>query len=152
MPSAWRLVKRRYAAQAWDGEGARQFGGRWNNPGVPVVHASETLALALLEVLVRLQSSELLHAYSAIECEFDEALVHSVDMAALPPGWSRSPAPPELATLGDAWVASAVSPVLRVPSAVVPLEHNYLLNPRHPQFASIRRGVPMPFPIDLRLR
>jgi RES domain-containing protein len=45
-----------------------------------------------------------------------------------------------------------VSPVLRVPSAVVPLEHNYLLNPRHPQFGSIRRGEPMPFPIDLRLR
>jgi RES domain-containing protein len=152
VPAAWRLVKHRYLAQAWDGEGARQYGGRWNSPGVSVVYASETLALALLEVLVRLQSTRVLHGYSAIRCEFDEALMRSVDVAGLPAGWERSPAPPELAAVGDEWTASAASPILRVPSAIVPLEHNYLVNPHHPQFGAIRLGEATPFPIDPRLR
>jgi RES domain-containing protein len=150
--SAWRLVKHRYLAQAWDGEGARQFGGRWNSPGVPVVYTSETLALALLEVLVRLQSTKVLHGYSAVRCEFDEALIRSVDVSGLPAGWERSPAPPELAAIGDEWFRNAASPVLRVPSAIVPLEHNYLLNPLHPEFPAIRLGTAVAFPIDPRLR
>ena len=152
MPAAWRLVKHRYLAQAWDGEGARQYGGRWNSPGVPVVYASETLALALLEVLVRLQSTKVLHGYSAIRCEFDEALMRPVDASGLPAGWERSPAPPELAAIGDEWFRSALSAVLRVPSAIVPLEHNYLFNPSHSDFRAIRLGEPIPFPIDPRLR
>jgi RES domain-containing protein len=152
VPAAWRLVKHRYLAHAWDGEGARQYGGRWNSPGVPVVYASETLALALLEVLVRLQSTGVLHGYSAVRCEFDEALLRSIDASVLPAGWERSPAPPDLAAVGDEWAASARSPVLRVPSAIVPLEHNYLFNPYHPQFGAIRLGEATPFPIDPRLR
>jgi RES domain-containing protein len=152
VPAAWRLVKHRYLAQAWDGEGARQYGGRWNSPGVPVVYASETLALALLEVLVRLQSTRVLHGYSAVRCEFDEALLRSVVVSGLPAGWERSPAPPELAAIGDEWFRNATSPVLCVPSAIVPHEHNYLFNPHHPQFGAIRLGEPIPFPIDPRLR
>lgn len=152
MPTAWRLVKHRYLAQAWDGEGARQYGGRWNSPGVAVVYASDTLALALLEVLVRLQSSKVLHGYSAVPCEFDEALVQTVAPSDLPEGWQRSPAPPALAAIGDDWARSAPTPVLRVPSAIVPVEHNYLFNPLHPQFGMARLGEAVPFPIDPRLR
>lgn len=152
MPAAWRLVKHRYLAHAWDGEGAREFGGRWNSSGVPVVYASETLALALLEMLVRLQSANVLHEYSAVRCEFNEALVQSVDAAGLPAGWQRSPAPPELAAIGDDWVTRGTTPVLRAPSVIVPVEHNYLFNPLHPEFGAIRRGEPIRFPIDRRLR
>jgi RES domain-containing protein len=78
--------------------------------------------------------------------------MRSVDVPGLPAGWERSPAPAELAAVGDDWVASALSPVLRVPSAIVPIEHNYLLNPLHPQFGAIHLGEATPFPIDPRLR
>ncbi len=63
MVTAWRIVKSRVSTAAFDGEGARLFGGRWNSPGVPAVYASESRALALLEVLVGLGDTTQLDAY-----------------------------------------------------------------------------------------
>ena len=77
MPSAWRLTKTKYLSAAWDGEGARKAGGRWNSPGVAVVYTSGSLSLALVEVLVHL-SAEILPAYSAVPIAFDESLVTAV--------------------------------------------------------------------------
>jgi len=53
MLKAWRIVKTRYAASAFDGEGARRFGGRWSSKGVRVVYAAGPVALAVLAALVR---------------------------------------------------------------------------------------------------
>ena len=72
--SAWRIVKARYAAQAFTGEGARTYGGRWNSPGGAVVYVSGSLALATLELLVHLQSREVLGRYVIFEVKFDERL------------------------------------------------------------------------------
>src|SRR5207244_4767494 len=73
--SAWRLVKTKNLSHAWTGEGARLYGGRWNNVGIKMVYTADSLALALLEVLVHLQDTGVLPAYSAIRAEFDEKLV-----------------------------------------------------------------------------
>jgi RES domain-containing protein len=151
MPSAWRLLKTKLVAGAWDGEGARIFGGRWNSPGVRIVYTSQSLSLALVEVLVHLQESAVLIAYSSIRVEFDETLMTDVDPADLPPNWREFPAPPETRAIGDAWVADARSVVLRVPSAVVPVEFNYLVNPQHSDFGLLRVGPMMQFPFDPRL-
>ncbi len=151
MPVAWRLLKTRHLAHAWDGEGARRYGGRWNSPGVPVVYSSETLALALLEVLAHLQDSETLAAYSAVRAEFDDSLVSVLPPKTLPDRWRDHPPPPEVTAIGDRWARSGASGILRVPSVIVPFEHGYLFNPEHPQFAMIRLGETIPFPIDSRL-
>lgn len=74
-----------------------------------------------------------------------------MDVATLPAGWRAYPAPPELQLIGNMWAASQETAVLRVPSAVIPSELNYLLNPNHPDFGSITIGTPEPFELDLRL-
>ncbi len=150
MPTTWRLTKTKYLASAWDGAGARKAGGRWNSPGVAVVYTSETLALALVEILVHLPSG-VLPAYSAIPVEFDEGLVTTLSRRQLPQDWQASPPPVATQALGDAWHAAGTSVVMRVPSVVVPQEFNYVLNPDHPDFARLRIGKPLAFPFDPRL-
>ena len=150
MPSAWRLTKTKYLSTAWDGEGAKKAGGRWNSPGVPVVYASGSLSLALVEVLVHLPA-KILPAYSALSLEFDTSLVTVVAPGQLPRNWKDSPPPPTTQGIGDDWVAGGTSAVLRVPSVVVPGEFNFILNPAHRDFGRIRIGTPLPFPFDPRL-
>jgi RES domain-containing protein len=146
---AWRIVKSQHAASAFSGDGARLFGGRWTSLGIAAVYTSESAALATLEVLVHTRRMSRLQSYVAIRCEFDEKLV--TDASDLPENWRESPAPPELQEIGDDWVRSARSAVLRVPSVIVPGENNYLLNPAHPKFKKIAIGKPERFVLDTRL-
>jgi RES domain-containing protein len=151
MPTAWRIVKTRLAGSAFDGEGARLHGGRWNSPGTRVVYTSESVSLALLEILVHLRAATALPTYSLISVRLDDAQVTALDRGRLPAAWRAFPAPAELARLGDAWAAAGGSLALEVPSAVVPRESNYLLNPGHPDFAALAIPPSEPFTLDLRL-
>jgi RES domain-containing protein len=149
MGEAWRIVKLKHAATAFDGEGARLNGGRWNSVGVRVVYASFAKSLAALETLVHLKlpvSSK----YIAIPLQFDDALVETLPPATLPGGWDAEP--PSLASqqIGDAWAKTARSALLALPS-IITGETNYLINPAHPDFAKIKIGKPEPFTFDPRL-
>lgn len=151
MPTSWRIVKTRFAGAAFDGEGARLHGGRWTSPGLPAVYTAEHVSLALLEVLVHLRDSRFLPSYSLCRASFPAALVRRIDLADLPEDWRGLPAPPDLQGTGDRWLESGASAVLEVPSAVVPQERNYLLNPAHPEFGEIELGAPASFSWDQRL-
>jgi RES domain-containing protein len=151
MAVVWRLTKTKHLGSAWSGEGARIAGGRWNSPGIAVVYAAETLALAVLEVLVHLGTRTALPAYSAIRARLPDAAIEGLDPAALPADWRESPPPAAVQALGDAWVRRGRSLALAVPSVIVPTERNVVLNPRHPDFAQIAIGTPAPFPFDARL-
>lgn len=151
MISAWRIVKARYAAAAFDGEGALRSGGRWNSPGRRVIYSSATASLAILEILAHLGSAKALTAWILIECRFEARLVISLDQSMLPPLWQRYPAPAEVQAIGDRWIDGGSSAVFGVPSVLVPQETNYLLNPEHPDFASIEILPAVPFPLDTRL-
>jgi RES domain-containing protein len=152
MISSWRIVKARYAAAAFDGEGAKRSGGRWNSPGRRVIYTSATASLAILEILAHLGSARALTAWVLIECRFEPALVTSLDPSTLPPLWQRYPAPAGVQALGDHWIDAGSSAVLAVPSVLVPQEKNYLLNPAHPDFAMIEILRPVPFELDARLQ
>jgi RES domain-containing protein len=148
--TVWRLCKRRHAAL--DGQGARLAGGRWNSRGTAVVYASETLSLAALELLVHGDPALLPDDLVAIAIAIPDGLpVRRIEAAGLPRTWRRYPAPESLAPLGDAWAKDRASAVLSVPSAVVPGERNFLLNPAHPDFRRIRAGRPEKFALDARL-
>ena len=151
MPRAFRLIKSKYAAEAFTGEGARRYGGRWNTAGTPVVYASSSIALAILEILVNLEDPAELRHYLLGEASFERRLVRRLDPARLPANWRENPAPPEAVALGQEWLAAGSSAVLDVPSAVVAEERNFLLNPRHPQFGQISQIMPRNIEFDPRL-
>ena len=146
----WRLAKARYAETAFDGEGARLYGGRWNSPGRAVVYLAGSLALAALEILVHVKSQGELEGYIKIRVEASEGLTNDVEV--LPEHWRQGRAPNETRATGDRWLELGDTPLLRVPSVVIPEEHNYLLNPQHPDFSKLTIGETEPFSFDPRLR
>lgn len=148
---AWRIVKSKHAAGAFTGNGAKQSGGRWNSPGRAVVYTAGSASLAMLELLVHLQADELLKYYVLFPVAFDERWVMTLPLRSLPRLWRRSPPPRAVQALGDRWIAGARSAVLRVPSAIVAGECNYLLNPAHADMGRIRIGPKQPIRFDRRL-
>jgi RES domain-containing protein len=149
---AWRIVKTRFASSAFDGEGARKFGGRFNSVGVPVVYTAGSRSLAILEMLVHIGDGNVLSSYSLCSVEFEAGVVEIIEPAKLPSNWQDDPPPPEALALGDDWISSSRSVVLEVPSAIVPDENNYLINPNHPDFPRLRIGTPEPISLDKRLQ
>jgi RES domain-containing protein len=139
-----RLAKAAYTAL--DGEGARLYGGRWNEPGRPMVYAAASPSLAILEVLVHLDlPPELMpddYRLLAIDIPEDvpvERLDHTPDD------------PDECRTLGEAFLDRGAALVLLAPSVVVPQERNALINVRHPGMARVRLVRNEPFRLDPRL-
>jgi len=151
MPGVWCVVKRRHASTAFDGRAAQRFGGRWNSSGRRAVYGSATKSLAVLEVLVHLDVGRPLPRLVAFTFEVDDALVDRIPVARLPRHWRTAPGLEVTQRIGDEWLASGRSLALAVPSAIVPEEWNYLLNPAHPRFGSLRFGRPVPFLLDPRL-
>ena len=146
----WRIVLATHAA--FDGEGARRYGSRWTPKGLAVVYASATLSLAALERFVHtdpdLEPADLL----AVRVDVDDGIaIDAVDVKHLPADWRHYPAPEALGRFGAGWLAASRSALLSVPSAVIPHERNYLLNPAHADFPRLVRGRPEPFSFDPRM-
>ena len=146
----WRIARSVYIPL--DGEGARQEGGRWNPVGIPVAYTSAHLSLAVLELLVHVDPEDFPSDLEAFEIDVpDDLLVETISVEYLPAGWREGIDPPASQQIGRRWVEAVSSPVLRVPSAVVPQEANYLVNPRHPDAKRIRVVGQAPFRFDARL-
>ena len=146
----WRLITARFAQSAFTGEGARRYGGRWNRKGIPLVYTSCSQSLAMLEMLV--QDDPLRARYVMIQARIPRGVtIERVAPEALPADWRELAARERLQAIGTAWAVQSSSAVLAVPSAVIPAESNYLLNPLHPAFAKIEFGKPQAFVTDLRL-
>lgn len=143
------MTKAQYAEKAFDGEGARLYGGRWNSPGRSVVYLAGCLALAALEILVHVKRQQELGGYVKIRVEVSENLVGAA--GELPVNWRQGRTPDETRALGDAWLRAGETLLLRVPSVVIPEEFNYLLNPRHRDFGELTFGDAAPFSFDPRL-
>ena len=136
----------------FDGEGAFRFGGRWNSRGVRMLYMAGSLSLAALEMLVHLNEEKILFSYSFAAARFNESLVLPIEeFKTLPKNWSASPPPLEIQRIGNEWVRSETSVVLRVPTSVLPVEYNYLINVRHPEFSKIKFDKPQTFIFDKRL-
>ena len=150
MLEAWRILKAKHAASAFTGKGAADNGGRWNSRGVPVVYCSQSKALAALEILVHL-NPPVRFKFVAIRVAFDASIVAWFPPRNLPHNWRSEPPPPGTQKVGDLWIKSAQTAVLALPSAIIPGEFNFLLNPTHPDFAKVVRGKPETFIFDPRL-
>lgn len=147
----WRICRTRYAESAYSGEGTVRRPGRWHYRGTRMAYASESLALATLEMRVGLGEEPDVHEYVAVYADLPASLISHHFGTALPPDWQSVPAADASRELGSAWVREGREVATRVPSSVVPLEYNYLLNPTHPDFALVRVGEPIPYRLDGRL-
>ena len=146
----FRIVTQRHVADAFTGEGARLFGGRWNPKGVRVIYSASSRALAMLEMLA--QDQPLRARYVIIPATIPAALqIERVALTKLPADWSESDQNDALRTIGADWVKRSNTAVLCVPSAVVPSEFNYLLNPGHSNFKRIKIGKAEVIKTDARL-
>ena len=152
MLTTYRICKTKYVAAMFDGEGARLYGGRWNSRGTRIIYTVGSLSLAALEMLVHFNNEEILLSYSFAAAEFDESLILPVEeFGTLPENWSNSPLPLDIQRIGDQWAQSRTSVVLKVPTSVLPVEFNYLINIEHPEFSKVNRGKPQTFTFDERL-
>ena len=149
--TVWRLVRQCFAADPFDGEGARRFGGRWSPPGLNVAYAAESRALAALEILANVRDPRLLvlQPWVVISAEIPGECIERPER--VPTDWRSNPPTPATQAFGAAWVQSRRSLALRVPSAVVGGEFNFLLNPAHPDFPRLALGPSAPFLFDPRL-
>ena len=123
-------------------------GYRWNSAGKAVVYTASSLSLAMLEILVQgLEAEQFIH-YEGISALVPDT---SLEVAKLPADWRNYPHPSSTKAIGDGWLEERQSLVLRVPSAVNPLEFNYLINPEHPDFSRIELHQPFALSYDPRL-
>ncbi len=153
---AWRLAKAKYRESALDGVGSALGGGRWNSVGTPVVYCASTLALAVLEVRVHIPFSNFppRARYVGLEILIDSACIETVTR--LPRDWRVTPATSTQGTdarsFGDQWVTDKRFVALRLPSAVIPSEFIYLLNPAHADFSrAVKAGQEVDVFLDPRL-
>jgi RES domain-containing protein len=149
--TAYRIAKTKYAATIWSGNGAREYGGRWNSRGIAVAYAAENRSLAAMEQLVHLIQPRLLKDYVISSITFDDTQVFRSNPNDLPAGWDKPVPPSSLRQIGDVWAIDARFAVLAVPSAITPSEWNFLINPAHPEFAAMLKSPPELFAFDDRL-
>ena len=116
MPTVWRIVRPEYAGDAYSGEGSRLHGGRFNSQGRAVVYASETLALAMLEQLVRAGSFERLAELVCVPATLGAAQFETLGVEDMPEGWDTRPHSGASQAVGDAWLDEGGTVALRVPS------------------------------------
>jgi RES domain-containing protein len=149
--TVWRLNARRFAKAAFSGGGAFRYGGRWNLPGTRVVYCAESRALAAMESLVHVEDIEDLGAveWQATAITLPGAFIERP--LRFPQSWRSYPFPPLTQKFGSDWARDLRSVALRVPSAVVPGEFNFLINPAHPDFTKVKFALPEPFRFDPRL-
>jgi RES domain-containing protein len=147
----YRLLQAAYLDEPLSGQGAALYGGRWNPKGLSLLYTTESPALSLLEVLVHLNPKRI-PRYYLVTIEVPDS-IRSFTVDELPPNWratgSAQPVPSQTFLLD--WLREPDTLLVQVPSSIVPIMANYLVNPRHPLFATCRVIRSELFEIDERL-
>jgi RES domain-containing protein len=147
----YRLAKQNFALDL-SGKGAELSGGRWNSKGVSVVYTSQSRALCLVEIAVHVPVGIVPLNYYLTEIEIpDEIEFYPVSEKNLPNDWNSFLHSAFTQKIGDDFVAANKFLILKVPSAVVQGDFNYLINPKHRDFGLIKVIQTEPFTFDKRL-
>lgn len=151
MRRVYRILRKPFSKKPLDGEGAYRFGGRWSSVGVRLAYTAEHLSLAMIEYFVHIDPDDPPRDLVVVTADIPEGVSRiAIPAKQLPANWRRTPAPPGLAEIGDGFVRAGLAAVLVVPSALATEEANWLINPRHRDFAKIRVRPPEPFGYDAR--
>jgi RES domain-containing protein len=150
--TVYRLSKLRYQNQIFSGLGGLHAHGRWTYRGQLVVYTSQSIALAVLEYTVNYRRRGWVPASVLGRAVVpDDVPIDAVRMQDLPRGWADPDPPSTLREIGHAWLQRGATVVLKVPSAIVTEEWNYLLNPQHPDFKKLTIGKHVRYAFDRRL-
>jgi len=148
----FRVLRAAYARTPFDGEGAYLYGGRWSSAGIRLAYASEHQSLAMLEYFVHLDPEDSPDDLMLATADIPENLSRwQLETRALPANWRETPAPPELASIGDEFVRRGENCLLLLPSALAAQENNWLINPQHREFSQITVNPPEPLRYDQRM-
>lgn len=134
----YRIAKQQFL-QDLSGEGARLYGGRWNKKGHSMLYFSESLSLCVLEILVHMDHQYLNADFGYIEVEVPDNLIRpKVKVSALDTIWRNNPPPPYTQQFGTKWLTDQKSLAMQVPSAILPVQSNILINPKHPKIQELK--------------
>ena len=152
MTLVFRVLRAAYARNPFDGEGAYRYGGRWSSPGTRLAYTSEHQSLAMLEYFVHLDPEDAPDDLVLATADVPDVLSRErMQAREMPVHWRETPAPPELAHIGDEFVKKAETCLLLVPSALAVNENNWLINPQHPEFKKIAVNQAEPLRYDARM-
>ncbi|WP_435355133.1 RES family NAD+ phosphorylase [Emticicia sp. SJ17W-69] len=146
----FRLATAKYANDL-SGTGARLHGGRWNQKGEAVLYTAGTRALALVEVLVHLTNAFLPLNYQLISLYIPDDSIIEFPIKSLPSDWKNLEPGESTKKIAAKWLITNEYLVMKVPSAVVEGEFNYLVNPLHADFSKVKILKTEPFSFDTRL-
>jgi RES domain-containing protein len=147
----FRLSKRKYSKEL-NGKGAAKSGNRWNSKGTEIIYTAESRALAMAEVTVHLTLATLPSDYVMIEIEIPDNIIYKeLILKELDEDWNSHPPNSITQKIGDEFIDSIKVCLLKVPSAVVQGDSNYLINPYHPDFKKIKIVEITDFPFDKRI-
>ena len=146
----YRIAKKEYIEDL-SGNGAKRTCGRWNPKGIPVLYCASTSSLAILEKLVSIDMDLLPDDLCIAALEIPKSKILKIPEEELPKNWNHYPSPDTLKSIGKSWIALGNYCTLQIPSAVNPLESNYLINVKHPLMEKIKIKEVTPFRIDNRL-
>jgi RES domain-containing protein len=132
------------------GTGAATYGGRWNSKGVHIVYTAATPSLALLESVVHISNIPV-EDYCMATIEIPHQKTKEIRRTDLPDDWFLNPAPDQLKSIGDQFIKDNIFLALKLPSAIMMEDFNYLLNPNHPDFSKVKFIGSRTIPIDERL-
>lgn len=146
----FRISRRKYADDL-SGEGARLYGGRWNNKNVPCLYTSESRALAMVEYSVNVHLDDIPRALCLITYEIDEKKIKEIKESDLPGNWRSNPIPKQTQDFGSSLLASGKYEIIRIPSVIIPQEFNFLINPVH-HIGKVKVLASDDFAYDIRLK
>lgn len=145
----YRITNSRYKDDI-SGAGAKAKGARWNMPGSSLLYTAENISLSTLELLVHTGFDEIQHLYHLLAISIpDDASINKINPDKLKTNWQEDE--DYTAFMGTEFIKNNLALILKVPSAVITEEHNFLVNPNHTDFKKIKIVRSKPFVFDKRL-
>lgn len=146
----FRLSKTKFARDL-SGKGAEIAGGRWNSKGVPVIYCGASRALCTTEIAVHTPLGNIPEDYQIISIKIPDTGIYEISESKLPKDWRVFPHSIDTQKIGDQFVRENKHLVMRVPSAVVQGDFNFVINPRHKDFSKVKIQHVQAFEFDTRL-
>lgn len=116
-----------------------------------MVYSSASASLAAMETFVHMGIDARTNEHRIIEIDIPDDIIEEIPLDALPLGWDHNPVPESIQEIGTQWASAKRSAVLSVPSVVIQIERNYLIDPEHPDFKRIGISDAIPFEFDERM-